>query len=194
MTKLFPAALLLAALLGLSQCRKNNPNPVDQPPPATQTGANTFGGLVNGQAWTPQGNEGSSNYSVSYDPTYHLGTLSVAAYRLSGNGADQQTLGFSSESVRANGVYFIKKGGRHQAGVVNSATSCQYYSQDAGVYCRDILPLRAWTSQRASSPAHSPSRSTSPAVIQCASRKAASTGDFNHSKKYAVLLQSARTA
>ncbi|MDQ2770912.1 MAG: hypothetical protein M3Y54_10485 [Bacteroidota bacterium] len=31
--------LLLAALLGLSQCHKKDPEPVDQLPPATQTGA-----------------------------------------------------------------------------------------------------------------------------------------------------------
>ena len=133
--------LLLAALLGLSQCKKNDLNPVDQLPPATQTGAGTFGCLVNGQPWTPRGNDGFANYSVSYDPTYHLGTLSVAAYRLSGNGADQQTIGFSSDSVRATGTYFLKKGGRHQAGIVDRATSCQYYSQDAGVYCKGYFAI-----------------------------------------------------
>ena len=142
MTKLLPTVLLLATLLGLSQCKKkSNPTPGNQLPPTTQTGANTFGCLLNGQAWTPQGNDGFSNYSVSYDPTYHLGTLSVAAYRLSGNGANQQTIGFSSDSIRVNGVYFIKKGGRHQAGVVNRATSCQYYSQDAGVYCKGYFTI-----------------------------------------------------
>ena len=44
--------LLLATLLGLSQCKKNDSGPADpasQLPPATQSGANTFGCLLNGQ-------------------------------------------------------------------------------------------------------------------------------------------------
>ena len=60
--KIYP--LLLAALLGLSQCKKNDINPVDQLPPATQTGANTFGCLVNRQVWLPKGNNGNANYTL----------------------------------------------------------------------------------------------------------------------------------
>ena len=66
-----PTALLLVALLSLSQCKKNAPAPAaEQLPPATQTGANTFGCLLNGQPWMPQGYNGTSNYSVYYDPIY----------------------------------------------------------------------------------------------------------------------------
>ncbi|WP_201977509.1 DUF6252 family protein [Hymenobacter rubidus] len=134
MNKLVLHALLLAALLDLSQCKNNGADPADQLPPATQSGENTFGCLVNGQAWTPRGNDGFSNYSVSYDPVYHFGTLNVAAYRLSGNGADQQTIGFGSDSIQTTGSYFLKKGGRHQAGFVNRANGCQYYTVDVGTY------------------------------------------------------------
>jgi hypothetical protein len=80
--------LCLATLTQCSKC-KDDPIPVNQLPPATQTGAGTFGCLVNGQAWMPKGNDGFSNYSVAYDPTYRQGTLNVSTYRLSGNGADQ---------------------------------------------------------------------------------------------------------
>ena len=39
-----------------SQCRKNNPgNPINDLPPETQTGANTFGCLLDGQAFLPKG-------------------------------------------------------------------------------------------------------------------------------------------
>ena len=141
MLRKLPLYLSLLLLTQCSKCRRDDPAPVDQLPPATQTGAGTFGCLLNGQAWTPRGNDGFSNYSVSYDPTYHLGTLSVAAYRLSGNGADQQTIGFSSDSIRATGTYFFKKAGRHQAGVENRATICRYYSQDAGVYCKGYFAI-----------------------------------------------------
>ncbi len=57
--RLPPTPLLLAALLGLSQCKHKNPDPTPQPPPdplaalppETQTGAGTFGCLVNGKAY-----------------------------------------------------------------------------------------------------------------------------------------------
>jgi len=44
---------------------------LEQLPPATQTGANTFGCLLNGEAWTPSGNNGygTGNYTVACDPT-----------------------------------------------------------------------------------------------------------------------------
>ncbi|TXT34444.1 MAG: hypothetical protein FD136_331 [Chitinophagaceae bacterium] len=39
-----------------SSCRKNKPvNPIDQLPPETQTGANTFGCLVDGGVFKPGG-------------------------------------------------------------------------------------------------------------------------------------------
>ena len=74
---------LYAALLLLTQCSKckDDPEPVDKLPLATQTGANTFGCLVNGQAWTPQGNNGAPNFHCDYDRTFDGGTLLVSAYR-----------------------------------------------------------------------------------------------------------------
>ncbi len=42
-------ALLLTALLLLSGCHKEKVDPIDQLPPATTTGADTFGYLLNGQ-------------------------------------------------------------------------------------------------------------------------------------------------
>jgi hypothetical protein len=50
--------LLLIATLTLSSCDKDNDNPpptnpVDQLPPPTQTGANTFGCLLDGQVFLP---------------------------------------------------------------------------------------------------------------------------------------------
>ena len=47
------AILILVLLLPLAVgCKKNE---IDALPPATQTGANTFGCLVNGKAWVPSG-------------------------------------------------------------------------------------------------------------------------------------------
>ena len=56
--RLLPTPLLLAALLSLSQCKHKSPDPAPPPtnplaalPPETQTGAGTFGCLVNGKAY-----------------------------------------------------------------------------------------------------------------------------------------------
>lgn len=55
--KHFPVLTTALALL-LTQCRKNDDAPAkpeDQLPAATQTGANTFGCLLNGKPWMPSG-------------------------------------------------------------------------------------------------------------------------------------------
>jgi len=70
--------LFLALPLLLVSCKKNDP--VSALPPETQTGANTFGCLVNGQPWTPQGNDGTSNYTVSYDTFPNGGILEIITY------------------------------------------------------------------------------------------------------------------
>ena len=130
-------------LLLLTQCQKEkaDPDPASQLPPATQTGANTFGCLVNGQAWTPKGNSGYANYDVVYDPTYSQGTLSVAASRFTGNGADNQIVGFSSDSLRTVGTYKLRTGGRHQGDFNNRLTSCIYHSVDKGTYCKGSFTI-----------------------------------------------------
>ena len=52
----FTFLLLLAVLAGVSGCRKEkDPTPLERLPPATTTGANTWGCLVNGEAWANKG-------------------------------------------------------------------------------------------------------------------------------------------
>ena len=102
---------LLPVLLAMG-CHKNNPSPLDRLPPATQTGQYTFGCLLNGQSWTPLGFDGSSNYSVVYDPTYKLGTLNIAAYRYTdSNSNSNQTIGIFSDSMKSVGRYKLRAGG-----------------------------------------------------------------------------------
>jgi hypothetical protein len=85
MKQLLLSALALALL---TQCHKRDPDPAkpeDQLPAATQTGANTFGCLVNGQPWLPSGNNGTPNSVALYDPntsSYGGAQLNIAAYRI----------------------------------------------------------------------------------------------------------------
>ena len=53
----FHAVLLLFIFSTFEGCKKhtNSGNPIDQLPPETQTGANTFGCLINGEVFLPKG-------------------------------------------------------------------------------------------------------------------------------------------
>ena len=60
--------ITMLMLLCAASCKKDNKNE-DQLPPATQTGANTFGCLVNGKVFVPKGygSTGRPNPHVQYD-------------------------------------------------------------------------------------------------------------------------------
>ena len=99
--------VLCFAFMGvfLSQCswfKKKDiipTDPIAQLPPETQTGANTFGCLVNGKVWTPEGKRStfSNNYTIDVDPGLDGGILSIAVYRYSGQ--EHTELGFGIDSV-----------------------------------------------------------------------------------------------
>lgn len=46
-------------ILCAASCKKNKGSKEDQLPPITQTGANTFGCLINGKVWIPKGYNGT---------------------------------------------------------------------------------------------------------------------------------------
>lgn len=129
--KIYLLLPLLGALLG---CRKDVPSPVDQLPPATQSGANTFGCLVNGQAWTPSGNDGTSNYSVYYDAGYRHGTLNISTYRYANDAANsKQLITLYSDSLRSRGTYALTQDGHQEALFKDRATGCEFFG---GAYYR----------------------------------------------------------
>lgn len=131
---------LLAALL-LAACTKDDPDPLSQLPPATQTGAGTLGCLVNGQPWTPAGFNGTANFSISYDRALG-GSFDLEAYRY--QNSDSETLqyltldgsrlyGLKSWSIRdsadSRAVFYIRK------------TNCEWSSRDAGTYRTGTLTI-----------------------------------------------------
>lgn len=131
--------LSVAALLTLSTCKKDDPEA--QLPPATQTGANTFGCLINGQAWTPRGNNGTSNYSVSYDPSYRKGTLNISTYRYNSNADnDWQSMIIYSDSLKTPGVYQLNRPNRQEALFHNFKNGCEF-SGGSRNYCRGALTI-----------------------------------------------------
>jgi len=125
------AALLLAALLGLSQCKKKDPAPVDQLPPATQTGANTFGCLVNGQAWTPKGNNGTSNYSIVYDPGLNGGNFDLKTYRYPDASNDFQAITLDVSGNLQVGTFSFCSPQSTRAAFNDIKTKCEWSSADS---------------------------------------------------------------
>ncbi len=75
---------LLTLFAGCSKCNKTiSPNDASSLPAATETGAGTFGCMLNGQPWTPVGQQlfiYPRNPTIIYDPTYNGGTLRLSAY------------------------------------------------------------------------------------------------------------------
>ena len=101
--------LSVLLLTQCSKCKRDDPTPSDpasQLPAPTQTGAGTFGCLLNGQPWTPSGTLNVPNFFVLYDPTFQGGTLEVQAYRLFGNATSiGQYLKFGGDGVKGTGSY-----------------------------------------------------------------------------------------
>jgi hypothetical protein len=99
--------------VNLAACKKQNNNTpqteLEKLPPITQTGANTFGCLVNGMAWTPNGRRpdgwlGQPNLSVYYnkDSTYRMFGINAGQYK----GA-RSRISFGTSKILQIGEYKI---------------------------------------------------------------------------------------
>lgn len=135
-------ANLFAGLVSLSACKKADPDPLDQLPPATQIGANTFGCLVNGKAWTPRGNNGTSNYSVSYDPGLHGGLFDLLTYRYPDESGFFQRISLDVTSNAQVGSYSFQNSQRSRAVFRDTRPNCYWSSADsATTYRRGTLTI-----------------------------------------------------
>jgi hypothetical protein len=141
--------LTLPLTLLLGQCHKKSPNPAkpeDQLPAATQTGADTFGCLVNGQPYTPNGNNGSTNYAVLYDPTFQGGTLQTETYRYlttSSGTRYQQSVSFTLGDINHVGTYEITGKGNQILLFTDYSRDkpCDWYTNGNGVYTSGTLVI-----------------------------------------------------
>jgi len=124
--------LLLAALLGLSQCKKTEPaapRPEDQLPPATQNGTYAFGFLLNGQPWTPKGSNGTDNYQLVYDPGYHGGDLEIRAYRYLPGQPHSQYIYLAGAPISKPGTYpldGVAAGAYYSTGIIGPCYEYTY--------------------------------------------------------------------
>lgn len=107
--KLLKIAWLLAITSSLifASCKKEKTDE-EQLPTITQTGANTFGCLVNGKIYIPKGFEqNNANFKVLVDPNFNDGTIDVRVFKIDGN--TNLKLNFGSDSAKAVGYYEVNK-------------------------------------------------------------------------------------
>ncbi len=107
--------LLYVCLLAcLSTCKKciESPAPTKLPD-ATQTGANTFGCMLNGNIWVAYGNFGGfnpgqrPNPNINYDATYNGGSLDLGGSIFYDN-KPQSSISITGNNISALGEYTTK--------------------------------------------------------------------------------------
>jgi hypothetical protein len=128
MKQLLLPALALALL---TQCHKSAPDPAkpeDQLPPATQTGANTFGCLINGKLYIPKGTPSRPGLIVQYDPILNGGYIAIAAEYTSTN---------TSEGIFIKG-YPVKTVASYSLNLANPRFDTGYYNDSSPSQCQNI--------------------------------------------------------
>ena len=130
----------LTTILLAASCKKTKPGTalteLEKLPPITQTGANTFGCLVDGKAWLPNGSKpqsGGPNIQVYVDPTFQGGAFYVTGhqYKIPGStisiGSGNCTnTGIYNLSTNANAASYLKS--------VLGSLSCELRSDDSGTF------------------------------------------------------------
>ena len=142
-----PLYLALLLLTQCSKCKNADPAPQDpaaQLPPATQTGANTLGCLINGQPYTPQGRVGlGANFAVSYDPGFNGGDLGIGTYRVNDR-REQTTIVFHFAPISSVGTYSLNSpAGIGSVGYTDSRDQslCGEVFTDPSSYMRGFLRI-----------------------------------------------------
>ena len=135
--------LILAGCLTIlmaASCKKNKPKTeLEKLPPITQTGANTFGCLLNGVAWIPKDNYGQATFKLEADPTFQDGVFGVTAIRYYASGKFQ-SISIGSDSCRDRGVYLFNKS-RNNVRYTDYGIPLELFNQDAGTACIGSLNI-----------------------------------------------------
>jgi hypothetical protein len=102
----FVLLALCFMLVSSMKCKKDNQDPSkEQLPAITQTGANTFGFLLNGEVWLPKGALLQQKLDLSYDPSFMNGTFNVIARRIVFTSNINQYIAMGNEGVNKVGTY-----------------------------------------------------------------------------------------
>jgi hypothetical protein len=124
-------AIGIICLFCFAQCKKSNPDN-NGLPAATQEGNNTLGFLLNGQPWTPQGNNGTGNLSLDYDAALQGGVFNLSAYRnVSSTNGNRQSLTMYGDSVQTIGRIILPNKNKFGLTFWDEANRCTYDTFDS---------------------------------------------------------------
>ncbi len=124
---IFPMLLLCFCFAQCKKTKQAKPKTeLEKLPPETQTGANTFGCLLNGKTFTPGG--GGLFYrviKVQYDPTFEGGKLGISAERIQGN-TNSIYISIGGDSINSIGYYSLSYKTRFKVYYDNSENQCEF--------------------------------------------------------------------
>ena len=139
--------ILLATILLAASCKKDKiqdtRSELEKLPPITQTGANTFGCLVDGVAWIPNGSKpqtGGPNIQVYVDPTFQGGRFAITGHKynepnqyISIGSFKCTSSGFYDFDSTYNGIQFYRN--RTGSNFVN------YSTNDIGIFKKGFINI-----------------------------------------------------
>jgi hypothetical protein len=148
MTKYINLLLLcFAIVLCSSQCKKTKPTTplteLEKLPSITQTGANTFGCLVDGIAWLPNGTKpqnGGSNIQLYVDPTFQGGAFYVTGHQYN---APTSFVSIGSGNCTNSGIYEFTNNVNSSSykKSIPGSLACELFSSGIGTYKSGFLNI-----------------------------------------------------
>lgn len=133
-------ASLILSLFSFAKCHKDKPDS-NGLPAATQEGKNTLGFLLNGQPWTPQGNNGTANLSIDMDFGFNQGVFGISSYRRISSSSEHIGFGIkdSLSFIQIPATLVLDKNSLYQFGISTNNCAIDYY--DSSVYRNGSLTL-----------------------------------------------------
>lgn len=136
MKKIHILILLLSLSSIFSACKKDKtePSELSKLPPATQSGANTFGCLINGKAWVAQRNDCSilcdKSFKIYYDGNYG-GYVGITALKIDiKNNIDEQiNIVFDSSNFKTS----------HSLTILNQYTTASFRNYSYSGSCNSYV-------------------------------------------------------
>ena len=123
-------ATLILSLFTFSKCEKEKAD-TSGLPAATQVGKNTLGCMLNGQPWTPQGNNGTANLSIDFDAGVANGVFGISAYRIiSTNNREFFGIGIKDSLNFYNAPFTISLTNKNLYRFYFSNNNCTFFSTD----------------------------------------------------------------
>lgn len=137
-----PSLIICSLVLLLAGCRKHKysiEEELAKLPPVTQTGAHTFGCLINGKAYRPKGFRGfKPSFMIIADPSY-FGNLDIRTYNY-GDGKKESLNIFCYDIKTEPGTYEINGKSRIWVFYENEVTNCNLLP-DSSSYMSGFLKI-----------------------------------------------------